>query len=305
MKKFLLSFLVFILIACAPQPPSPDMGEGPGVRETSTPPSTQTPIPTPTFHPAFVEMQTRLADLGLTLLPDGKIQMTADGGRQTVPNLFVSPKGIISLSLADGTMVSVAPEDMSVDEAGGLTVKGYELDENGEWVLAISAEIQSAMAEFDKYTYSTENLEFKQNGDNVWAVDKESGKTVYEKDGDSEYGLFYQFWVVEQAGQLDLMPTDIEPDKTVLEGAGLYFVADRAKAFEYFGPLYKRVRVQFEEEYGYDPYIEGKSGTQRIMIIPEINAWGSVTKLAIEELSFGRYFWYELADGTIHIVPLK
>jgi hypothetical protein len=302
MQKMIRLFIVLILSACTPQ-----VTVTSEVTVTSTLPPTQTPIPTPTLHPQFVELQNLIKDSGdrFTLLPDGTIEeLTADGGRQTIPNLHVDQNGVINI-IFNNEHVRIEQSQVIFDDENGLTIEGYELNEQGAWVEAISQEIQSAMAEFDKYAYSTEGLEFKQNGDDVWAVDKESGKTVYEKDGDSEYGLFYQFWVVEQAGQLDLMPTDIEPDKTVLEGAGLYFVADRAKAFEYFGPLYKRVRVQFEEEYGYDPYIEGKSGTQRIMIIPEINAWGSVTKLAIEELSFGRYFWYELADGTIHIVPLK
>jgi hypothetical protein len=116
-------------------------------------------------------MQTRLADLGLTLQADGTVEeTTADGKRQTVPNLFVSPEGVISLSLADGTVVSVDPDDMSVDEKGGLTVKGYELDENGEWVEGMP-KLENSVGEpvlgaNDRYYQSDSNgIEYVLSGD--------------------------------------------------------------------------------------------------------------------------------------------
>jgi hypothetical protein len=241
-----------------------------------------------------VEVQSRLADLGFTLQADGIVWDSQTG--EAMPHLQVTPEGQVTITLADGTVVTVAPEDMSVDEKGRLTIKGYELDENGEWVEGISAEV---IAQFEKYGYDYSTLTFGENEEGKVIATDEDGRVVYED------GLFDERYAVEQAGQLDLMPTNIEPRQDILKATGQYFVADRGEAAKYFVPLYKRVRVQFEQEYGYDPYIEGKSGTQQVMIEPEINAWGSVTKLAIQELSFERYFWYELADGTIHIVPLK
>lgn len=57
-------------------------------------------------------MQTRLADLGLTLLPDGTIEeTTAEEGRRTVPNVHVLPDGQVMIQLLDGATVTVAPDD--------------------------------------------------------------------------------------------------------------------------------------------------------------------------------------------------
>jgi len=303
MKKFLFISIVLILSACTPQ-----------VTELPTAtlaPPTQTPIPAPIFHPDFIALQNLIENAGkrFTLLPDGTIEeLTADGGRQTIPNLHVGQNGVINI-IFNNEHVVIEHSQITFNDEKGLTIKGYELDDSGEWVEAISPEIQSAMADFDKYGYQTDHLEFKQNGDDVWAVDTETKKTVYEKDGDSQYGKFYLEYVVAQASQQDLMPTTIEPRQDILEATGRYYVADRAKAFEYFGPLSKRARAQFEQEYGYKPVAaDGDLSGIHEMLNPDpaIRAWGFVIKdLAVPELDFTRFLYYELADGTIHIVPLR
>jgi hypothetical protein len=256
-------------------------------------PPTETPIPIPTLHPEFIAWQEIIsASARYTLTPDGLIQ---DNG-VVINGLHIDSNGVLTLTVNNEKII-LTTNDITFAE-DGIKTKDYELDENGQWVEAISPEIQAAMEDFEKYGYSTEGLEFKQNGDSVWAVDSESRDMAYEN------GTFYQEYAIEQAAQLDLMPTDIEPDKTILEGAGLYTPDDRAKAFEYFGPLFKRVRVQFEQEYGFDPYVKGKTINRDIMLNPKTKSWGNSITLDTNNPKADKYLFYELADGTIHIVPL-
>jgi hypothetical protein len=293
MKKIIFFFLTLILSACSPQ-----------VTVTSAPteccakvtvtlaPPTETPIPTPTLHPDFIAWRELISASGrYTLTPDGLIQ----GDGVVINGLHIDSNGILTLTVNNEKII-LTTSDITFAE-DGIKTKDYELDENGQWVEAISEAIQTAQADFAKYGYSTEGLTFKENGDSVWAVDSESRDMAYEN------GKFFLEYAVAQAGQLDLMPTDIEPDKTVLEGAGLYTPESRTVAAEYFVPLFKRVSAQFFEEYGIDIYHDKSTG-QRVMLNPKINAWGSNMTYDDGNPKADRYLYYELADGTIHIVPL-
>jgi hypothetical protein len=96
------------------------------------PPPTETPIPTPTLYPAFIDLQTHITSQGerFTLSADGTI---ADGA-ETVPGVRVSPDGMMTLTLADGTTVMLESGQVSFDDEKGFGIEGYELDENGDWV---------------------------------------------------------------------------------------------------------------------------------------------------------------------------
>lgn len=130
MKKISLIVLIALitfLAACAPQvTASPE--------PTVTPPPTATILPTPTFHPEFMALQELISNSGarFTLRPDGMIEDGADA----ISGLRVSTDGVMTLTLADGTVVTLDSSAVSFDDEKGFGVEGYELDENGKWVEA-------------------------------------------------------------------------------------------------------------------------------------------------------------------------
>ncbi|GEM_PF-5480506 len=129
MNKILLPLLALILVACA----SPKVTVVSEVTVTSSPPTT-TPIPTPTLHPQFIDLQAQIAASGerFTLTSDGTIQ----DGAKTVPGLSVDKTGAITLrGLSSQVMLDAA--DVSFDDEKGVSVKGYTLDEaTGLWGVA-------------------------------------------------------------------------------------------------------------------------------------------------------------------------
>lgn len=285
MKKIITLTLSLILIACTPQATEPPTA--------TLPPPTQTSIPTPTLHPEFVELQNLIADSGenLTLLPNGQIEENG----VVIPNLQVDLDGEITI-LVDGESIIVNSTDITYED--GFQIKGFEL-KDGKWVEAVSEALLKVQADFDKYDYDYSSLAFDENDEGkVVAMDNERG-VVYE---DGEFDLYY---VIEQAAKLDLMPTNIEYRDDLLEGAGFYGTENDNIAFEYFGPLFKRVRDEFISEYGFDPYTKGKTIAEYVMLNPEILAWGQRLILDKQDPETQTYLYYELKDGAIHIVPLK
>jgi hypothetical protein len=102
------------------------------VTVTLPPPPTETLVPTPTVHPQFLEWQESIAALSerFALMPDGSIQ---DNG-VPVPGVRVSPDGVMTLTLADGTEMTLDSSDVSFDDDKGFGVEGYELDSDlGTW----------------------------------------------------------------------------------------------------------------------------------------------------------------------------
>jgi hypothetical protein len=290
MKKIISLLIAMIFSACSPQVTEPPTA-------TSTPLPTQTPIPTPTLHPEFIELQNTInAENGFVLTNDGVIEHNGD----PVPNVTVTADGRYVLVVGD-EMVMLDPNDVTFGE-DGIKIDGYELNENGEWVEAVSEAVLQAQAEFEKYGYDYSDLTLSKSTDGKVIATDEEGEVVYE---DGKFDLDY---AVEQAGQLDLMPTDIEPDKTILEGSGQYVINEstRGRAFtEYFKPLFDRVREEFVKMYGFDPANGGTPSSERVMLDPEINAWGSDMTVDFYDLESDHYLYYELADTTIHIVPLQ
>ena len=95
---------------------------------------TSTPIPTATLHPEFVELQNLISDSGqrFTLLPDGNIE---DNG-VVIPNLHVDQNGIINL-IINNEHVVIEQSQITFDDENVITIIGYTLNENGEWVEAV------------------------------------------------------------------------------------------------------------------------------------------------------------------------
>lgn len=124
MKKTASLMLVALIVsACA----APQVTVAPEVTVTLT----STPMPTP--HPEFAALQQAFSDSGLrfTLQADGLIY----DGETPVPGLHVTPDGTMTLTV-DGESVTLGPVDVVFDDEDGVSIDGYEQDENGAWVEA-------------------------------------------------------------------------------------------------------------------------------------------------------------------------
>lgn len=246
--------------------------------------------------PTFEQLQSLVAESEKYTLTSYEDGLLYDGS--PIPGLTVDRDGNIILTVGN-EQVTLDPADVNFDD-DGIDIDGYEWDEEtGAWVEMESEAEQAAKADFAKYGYDYSELTLNETeSGSVEAIDEE-GNVVYS-DGKYDFG-----YAVEQAGQLDLMSTNINYREDIFNSNGIYATDDDNIEFEYFGPLYKRVRAQFIQTYGFDPYEKGKSADETVMLNPEILAWGRRMMLDYKDLSAGTYLYYELADGTIHIVPLQ
>ncbi|KXK12815.1 MAG: hypothetical protein UZ14_CFX002002053 [Chloroflexi bacterium OLB14] len=209
MPKISLIIFTIILISCSPQVT---------VTPTATiPPPTSTPIPTPTLHPDFVAVQNQLAELNenLTLLPDGTIEeQTADGGRQTIPNLHVDQNGVINI-IFNNEHVVIDKSQISFDDEG-LKIEGYELDDNGEWVEVVLTPEQMVMEIFEEYGVDTEKFNPEtvtitpaEDGEGYTVTYNETGKVIIESDG--EVTKFEIGFATDEIARNSCEPTSYEP----------------------------------------------------------------------------------------------
>lgn len=126
MKKINFLFILLILSACTPQVTITSEI----VTSTSFP--TETPIPTPTLHPEFIAWQEIISAAGgrYTLTPDGSIQENG----VAINDLQVDANGIMTLTVNDDK-ITLSPSEVTFGK-DSIKIKGYELDENGAFVLA-------------------------------------------------------------------------------------------------------------------------------------------------------------------------
>ncbi len=184
-------FLFFALIFSACLPPS---GDTPQVTVTSAPTEccakvtvTSTPIPTPTLHPAFIEIQEKIKSSGtrFTLQADG----TVHAGSETIPGLTVAPDGIMTLTV-NGETVTLDPADVDFDDETGITIDGYKWDATanggaGAWVEAMSPAESQLHVDMEKWGIDldgkdAENYSATISGEDVTVVDQESGEIIYK-----------------------------------------------------------------------------------------------------------------------------
>jgi len=291
-STYFLAIFLFA-ISCTPQ-----VTVTPEATVTLTPPPTETAIPTPTLHPQVIELQETLTASGrrFTLMPNGAIQ----DGAETVPGLTVAPDGAMTLTV-DGETVTLNPADVVFDDEKGITIDGYELT-NGEWVEAMSGGEIAARGYFEDLGYSTDGVEFRVG--EVTTTGWVDGVRVFEMNNNSGEFLFDEEYAKEQAGEQDLMPTDIKPREDVLKATGQYYVdyTSGDPWNDYFHPLSLRFRKQLLEVYGIE--IPRTTSGIEVMLNPEINSWGKIIEFDRKDPNTPRYFYYELEDGTIRIVPL-
>jgi hypothetical protein len=267
------------------------------------PPSTEAPIPTPTLHPAFIDLQTYIASSGerFTLGADG----TITDGVGTIPGLGVSPDGVMSLTLADGTVVTLDSSTVSFDEENGFGVDGYELDEDGEWVETESKAVTDAKADFGDYGFSTEDLDWIEDENGVRAIDPETGEVVYEN------GKFDVFYVREALVGADvLMPTKY---KSMTPGTNVWpGTPTDATRTQYLGAVLLDSFVnEFINLYGYEPHKDknGKEmGGVAFLLDDKNNSWGAETKVRLDKdpNDVSQVLLFETKDGVkwIELMPV-
>ena len=182
MKKIIFLFIILILSACIPQ-----VTVTSEVTVTLTPVPTETPIPTPTLHPQFIELQNLINDASdrFTLTPDGLIEeVTTNGGRQTVPNLHIDQNGIINI-IFNNEHVVIEQSQITFDSENGVVIDGYTLDENDEWVEAMSEAEQQMYTNFEKYG---QNLaQGVENGSYTVEIGEDDSVTVKDVAGKDVY----------------------------------------------------------------------------------------------------------------------
>lgn len=271
MKNFLLPLLILILSACA----SPQVA----VTSTASPIPTNTPIPTPTLHPKFIELQNLIDDSGerFTLLTDGTIEeLIADSKRQTVPNLHVDQNGIITIIFNNKGIV-IKSSEIRFDDEKGLTVKGYELDEKGEWVEAISEAELLIIRLFEKYGIDPEIYILTKSDHLIVATNKETGAETLRSNG---FQIWYEIGFAFEIAAKDCEPTDFKPTR-----AG-YMPAAYAHAH---GEYLMAIRADLK--------YQGGGSAALILIDREKQCWASVSYVVNNLL-------YRDQDDVAHKLPL-
>lgn len=291
MNKTILFLILLssILAACA----------APQVTVTSTPLPSETPIPTPTLHPQFAEIQAQVSASGgrFTLQPDGTIQ----DGAETIPGINVSSDGTMTLTI-NGDTVTLDPADVNFDDENGISIVGYEWDEDeGAWLEAISEARQAAEQHFADLGYPTDDVEYIEGEVNIRGV--VDGRTVFTMNIKSGEFIFDQDYVEAQVSQMKLDPSDLGPREDILKATGQYFI-DQSSWTPIFEEYVKPLMNQFEEEYGVKLPMTGGPTVSFIMLDPEINAWATMLKMDSDDPKAPRYLYYRDEAGRGYIVPL-
>ncbi len=201
MKKSILFFVVFILTACASAPQVTVMAPS-AMTVTLTP-----PIPTPTLHPEFAALQQTIADSGsrFTLGADGLLY----DGETPIPGITVTPDGTMTLTV-NGETVTLDPADVDFDDEKGITIDGYEWDEEvGAWVEAESPAMQQTNTLLDQYHIDPETVTVTEEGGAVNVVDKETGTVLIRTIG--ENSKFDLGFAVDTIAKNSCEPTDFRP----------------------------------------------------------------------------------------------
>lgn len=264
------------------------------VTVTLPPPPTEPLVPTPTLHPQFAALQETIAASG------GRFTLGADGllydNNTSIPGITVALDGTMTLTV-NGETVTLDPADVNFDDENGISIDGYDWDEEqGGWVETMSEARKAAEQHFADLGYPTDGVEFVEG--EVTVTGRVDGVKVFEMNIKSGEVMFDENFAIEQAGQQELMPTEIE--EYVMGSSDPV-----AKA--YFVPLFERAKGEFIKQFGHEiPY---KVGWKIVEIDDDISAWGAIMLNSKDE-NARRYLIYELGDsdvmgqGTIVIVPL-
>ncbi len=157
MRPFFIFVILFsVLTACS----SPQATVTRSAEVTVTlPPLTVTLIPTPTIVPAFltIQEQAAAANENFTIMDNGSIEAKLpDGSIGPILGITLNPDGTSYTITVDGKPVSISADEVSISDANGLNVNGYE-DVDGDGV-------------FEKITAYTPDLIKQMNNKDIIAA---------------------------------------------------------------------------------------------------------------------------------------
>ncbi|GAB1470115.1 hypothetical protein MASR2M66_09920 [Chloroflexota bacterium] len=284
MKKNLFLFIALILIACAPQ-----VTVTSEVTVTLSPPPTDTPIPTPTSHPKFIELQNLINDSSekFILLPDGTIEeLTADGTKQIISNLQIEQNGVINI-IFNNEYIVIEQSQIAFDDENGLTIDGYELDENGKWEEANNAE-DMVTAILDQYSVDPESVTITEADGVVSVTDNETDNVLFETDG--EVSKFSLGFAVDTIAAASCEPTEFKPNSYGLLPA----TADGEKFAKYLDLI------------GNDSPFKRWTGieNQYFLIDRDQQCWGIFYRTNSENSNNDKVIIYRDVEGVAQVVPL-
>ncbi|MCE7918704.1 MAG: hypothetical protein DYG85_04190, partial [Chloroflexi bacterium CFX1] len=183
----------------------------------------------------------------------------------------------------DGETVTLDPADVDFDDEKGITIEGYELDEEtGAWVEAISEAMQQTNKLIETYGLADEVAEGKitvtEEGGAVNVTDNETGTVLMRTIGEqTKYELGF---AVDGIAAKSCEPTDFRPNKRGL------LLAEYAKAYlVYMNKIMK--------ELGFKKY---NANLYSILIDREKQCWGLVVSNDI--------IFYRDGEGVAHGLPL-
>lgn len=209
--------------------------------------------------------------------------------------MTVSPDGAMTIAV-DGETIPLDPADVDFDDEKGITIEGYELDEEtGAWVEAISPAEQAARDLLIEHRFDVELVDFRVEDGVIVGYDRETGELAFRD------GKFDIRWAVEHMDTSDLMPTEIKPIK------GLGGPEDALYYDSYFRP---RGLQMLELIYGSLEEVDklrAETGElvgvhSLILLDPQRLVWGEVFKShnMTEDKSHEQYLAYQDAEGGIH-----
>lgn len=249
-------------------------------------PPTQTPIPTPTFHPDFIALQNLISDSSenVTLLPDGTIEENG----VVIPNLHVDQNGVINLIVNNENIV-IEPSLINFDDENGLIIDAYILTPDGNWRPVISEAIQTTTGLIEQYAINPESVTIAEAEGVVTVTDNETGKVMMETTPVPEgtlrdhYGLVRTLYGLEFAvdgiAAKSCEPTDFRPSKNGL------MLAENVGISEYVTKLL-------------DEPINNSGGGffHHILLDRDKQCWGIAVK--------GRDLYYRNGEGVAQKLPL-
>jgi hypothetical protein len=266
------------------------------------PPPTATAIPTPTLHPEFILLQELISTSSgrFTLLPDGIIE---DNGA-AISGLRVFPDGVMTLTV-DGEVIPLDPSKAVFDDENGFSYPGYELDDNGEWVEAISQAVLNAQAEFKDYGFPIDGLEFIGDDNGVRVVDPETEVEIYNN------GEWDVFSFREKGVEADLFaPTKYTP-LPASQTNGVWnrlpgTPTDQTRTQYFSEVLLKQFTEYSLSEYGINPYLDEngqKRGGVAFLLNPDTNAWGMQLNVNFGD-GLEKALVFQLKNGEVKFIKL-
>lgn len=221
----------------------------------------------------------------------------------TVAVKFVNDSGKAGLEVMDGFLeIMWSAGNTAVWEKTETGIKmtittpqGQKFDRQMDFYIPASEAVQQAQADFEKYGYSIEGLEFIEDENGVRAIDPETGVEVFVN---GEFDLEFAVFNLDPD---DLVATKYKPkDKSRVGAEG---VPEEYTIGEYFLPLKNRMKEKYKMDRGIDPKTNIEFYFSPMMLDFEKLAWGLVVR-EYDSSDPVEYLVYETSEDNIIYIPV-